>query len=139
MELHPHWRVDLFMPEVEGCGLRHSQDMLNTVSPFLAILIDNSDRRARLCMCRHLGPSNDGEAIHVDRGHCHITIPKMEFLLSMDHVGSDARSLLQRLKGCQRDEVGARQDAGLLIALADIRSSHCIKLAQLRFKDNTIR
>ncbi|EIE23803.1 hypothetical protein COCSUDRAFT_63326 [Coccomyxa subellipsoidea C-169] len=60
VELHPHWRVDLYMPELEG----------------------------------HVG--NSGEAIQLEKGHCHIQIPKMELLLSLNHLGRDVRFLMRR-------------------------------------------
>ncbi|BDA47738.1 hypothetical protein COCOBI_10-5890 [Coccomyxa sp. Obi] len=71
VELHPHWRVDLHMPEVEG----------------------------------QLGLGNGGEAVSVDKGHCHITVPKMEMVVSLDTIGRDTRSLLQRMRGRLQNKV----------------------------------
>ncbi|CAL8471801.1 g11343 [Coccomyxa elongata] len=71
VELHPHWRVDLHMPEVEG----------------------------------QLGLGNGGEAVSVDKGHCHITVPKMEMVVSLDTIGRDTRSLLRRVRGRLQNKV----------------------------------
>lgn len=48
---------------------------------------------------RQLGLGNGGEAVSVDKGHCHITVPKVEMVVSLDTIGRDTRSLLQRMRG----------------------------------------
>lgn len=55
--------------------------------------------------CRQLGLGNGGEAVSVDKGHCHITVPKMEMVVSLDTIGQDTRSLLRRVRGGLQNKV----------------------------------
>ncbi|CAL5221081.1 g3208 [Coccomyxa viridis] len=66
VELHPHWRMDLFMPEVEGT----------------------------------LGGGSRDQSVHVEKGHCHVSIPKLEVLLDLNDVSGtkdQLATLLQRV------------------------------------------
>ncbi|KAK9821105.1 hypothetical protein WJX81_005477 [Elliptochloris bilobata] len=61
VELRPHWRMDVYMPEVEG----------------------------RLGSAARSGE----DSVHVERGHCHITIPRLDLVLPLDALARRARQL----------------------------------------------
>jgi hypothetical protein len=63
-EVHPHWRIDVFMPEVEG----------------------------------QVGPGGGETDVYVERGHCHIKVPRMEVILPLNNIKASLRSGVQRLR-----------------------------------------
>ena len=60
---------------------------------------------ANFLLGRQLGLGNGGEAVSVDKGHCHITVPKMEMVVSLDTIGQDTHTLLQRVRGRLQNKV----------------------------------
>jgi hypothetical protein len=50
---------------------------------------------------RHFG-GDDREAVHVEQGYCHITVPRVELLLELDAVGTKLRHLQDRSAEPQR-------------------------------------
>lgn len=57
-------------------------------------------------MARHLGADERGEAVHVEQGYCHVTVPRVELLLHLDdrrqpaqEVASSPALELQTLDG----------------------------------------
>lgn len=84
----------------EGC-----QCCKRMISLVAARSTPRSDVRKLFLHCRQLGLGNGGEAVSVDKGHCHITVPKMEMVVSLDTIGQDTRTLLQRVRGRLQDKV----------------------------------
>ena len=49
-------------------------------------------------MHRRVGPGGEDNDVYVERGHCHITIPKMEVIVPLDNIRASLRSGLKRLR-----------------------------------------
>lgn len=50
-------------------------------------------------LCRTLGGQRD-QSVHLEKGHCHLSIPKLEILLDLNDIAGtkqDAAALLHRL------------------------------------------
>ncbi|CAK0783033.1 hypothetical protein CVIRNUC_006228 [Coccomyxa viridis] len=95
--LHPHWRMDLFMPEVEG----------------------------------RLGGFQRNQSVYLEKGHCHVSVPKLEVLLDVNNLQGtkqDLRSLLSRIGRRNRKAVtekpipGGQSEAASIAAMDS--SSH---------------
>ena len=104
VELRPHWRMDVYMPEVEGCAWRPFAPLVRAVHswvpglpmPFKAWV----SVLAHFCWApdRRLGSAaREGEdGVRVERGHCHITVPRVDLVLPLDALARRARQLTAR-------------------------------------------
>lgn len=53
-----------------------------------------------LCLCSSLGGDRRDQNVHVEKGHCHLSVPKLEVLLDLNNVSStkdDLAHLLRRV------------------------------------------
>ena len=136
VELHPHWRMDLFMPEVEGYGhwleiFLHA-DLASPPCPacqlkYALLEYDSLCRKMRKHLHslskaskgllhgfalgrgglsppwhlhRALGGGSRDQSVHVEKGHCHVSVPKLEVVLDLNDVSgtkNQLANLVQRI------------------------------------------